>query len=60
MIALTHYLATKPGGIVTVWLVIAVILFGCATIMALVDTTNRKWALLMSAGMIFFTLAFLT
>lgn len=63
MLAVTHYLATKPEGGVLVCLVIAIVLFVLA---ALVSFPARGWPYvthafftLVAAGLVFLTLAFL-
>lgn len=54
---LAAYLATKPTGGPEVMLVVAVVLFGVAAIAA--AYWRAFWACLLSAGLVFFALAFL-
>lgn len=63
MIAVTHYLATKPEGGVLVCLIVAIVLFILA---AIVSYPARAWpyavalfSTLIAAGLAFLTLAFL-
>jgi hypothetical protein len=57
MLSVAHYLATKPSGSVLVLLVVAVVLFAVAGVLAAID--KAPYAILISAGLAVLALAFL-
>ncbi len=57
MLAVSHYLATKPDGIVLVCLIVSIV---CSVVMGVVAFMEKAFPLLLLAGVLaFFVLAFL-